>query len=82
LQAAKLEYDIPSGVWIKGDRKKKINPKAILKYSSMPIDGKKPQVSQSISQSVSESSCCMNENFMTIFSVFNVFLSSRLPLFN
>jgi hypothetical protein len=81
-----LEYDIPSGVWIKGDRKKKINPKAILKYSSMPIDGKKPQVSQSISQlvsqSVSESSCCMIENFMTIFSVFNVFLSSRLPLFN
>jgi hypothetical protein len=37
-QASKLEYDVASGVWRKGERKRKVNPKAIMKYSSMPED--------------------------------------------
>mmetsp|Transcript_2780 Transcript_2780/g.4185 ORF Transcript_2780/g.4185 Transcript_2780/m.4185 type:complete len:1583 (-) Transcript_2780:264-5012(-) len=39
--AAKLEYDVVSGVWMKGERKKKINPKAFLKATSLPKDARK-----------------------------------------
>jgi hypothetical protein len=40
-QAAQLEYDAGNGIWAKGDRKRKLNPKSITKFSSMPDDNSK-----------------------------------------
>jgi hypothetical protein len=38
-EAAALEYDVAGGLWVKGPRVKKANPKALNKSSTMPVNG-------------------------------------------